>query len=169
MFLNGWKIGRAWSVNCWMAFFYCFNGRLKCSEFHEKYWKCCKLCKGMEERRNHKCFKKNVVSTLDGFWQEPVRSSGTRGRSSEQAFVYQERCQKPVCSSGQWVRSTEQASGCCRLSEPYGSLSERRSRCVRSSEWTITRTNLMLPAIFEFEREKEFWGNFLKDEKPKYN
>ena len=59
----------------------------------------------------------NAVFALDGFWQEPVRSSETRGRSSKQASVYEERCQKPVRSSEQWVGLSEQASGCCRSSE----------------------------------------------------
>ena len=33
----------------------------------------------------------NSVSALDGFWQEPFRLSGTRGCSSEQASVCEER------------------------------------------------------------------------------
>ena len=93
------------------------------------------------KKESSRTYKENAVSALHVFRLEPVRSSETRGRSSEQASIYEDHCQKPVRSSETQGRSSEQASVCegrsqkpVRSSEQWVSSSEQVSGCSRSSE-----------------------------------
>ena len=152
-------MGRVRSVNCWRSFDW-LNGRLECSKCHEKYWKCCKFCKGLLGRRSQKCSRKMQFCALHGFRLEPIRSSETRGRLSEQASVCEGHSQKPVPLIEQWVSSSEQVSGCGRSSELCGGSSKRSFGCVRSSGLIFALANLMLPAVWIWKRKRSFDGRF---------
>ena len=137
------------------------------------------LCKGLLRRRSQKCPRRMQFSALHEFRQKLVRWSEVCGRSSEQASVWEKRCQKPARSSGplgrsseqasacegssqkpvnsseHWVSLSEQVTGCDRSSELCGGSSERSSGWVRSSEPIIARANLMLSNFLMCMRKRK--------------